>query len=81
MKTQVVLPDTLVEALKRVVPIRKRSRFIADAVEAKLKTLNFQQALKTATGCWTDKAHPNLKTQTDVNRYLARFRGRFRRHG
>lgn len=34
---------------------------------------------KIQGGAWTDKNHPELKTQADVNRYLARFRNRFRR--
>lgn len=76
MKTQVVFPDALSRELKRVVPVRKRSQFITEAVEAKLKVLKFRQALRTAAGSWTDSAHPELKTQTDINRYLARFRGR-----
>lgn len=81
MKTQIVLPDQLADALKTVVPLRKRSQFIAQAVEARLRVLQFQQALKTAAGSWTDHNHPELKTQRDINRYLARFRGRFSSRG
>lgn len=39
----------------------------------------FQQVLEVVAGSWTDANHPTLKTQKDVNRYLARFRARFRR--
>lgn len=81
MKTQIVLPDTLAQALKQVVPIRKRSQFIAEAVEAKLRVLEFRQALKVAAGGWTDKHHAHLQSQADINRYLARFRGRFHSRG
>lgn len=81
LKTQVVLPEELVTELKEVVPIRKRSQFIAEAVEARLKALKFQRALKTARGCWSDRGHPELKTQADVNRYLSRFRARLSRRG
>jgi hypothetical protein len=77
MKTQIVLPDAVAETLKVVVPPRKRSQFIAEAVEARLRALKFQRVLKTTAGSWTDKNHPDLNTQTDVNRYLARFRERF----
>lgn len=34
---------------------------------------------KIKGGAWTDKNHPELTTQADVNRYLARFRARFHR--
>lgn len=81
LKTQVVLPEELVSQLKEAIPIRKRSQFIAQAVEARLKALKFQRALKTARGCWSDRSHPELKTQTDINRYLSRFRSRLGRHG
>ena len=81
MKTQIVLPDPVAEALKVVVPPRKRSQFITEAVVARLRALQFQRALKTAAGSWTDANHPDLKTQADINRYLARFRERFSRRG
>ena len=81
MKMQIVLPDALAEALKRSVPIRQRSRFIAEAVEGRLRALKFQQALKVAAGGWTDRHHADLKSQADVNRYLARFRRRFESRG
>ena len=79
MKTQIVLPDDLAHELKAAVPIRRRSQFIAQAVESRLRLLKFQQALKTAAGAWTDHNHPDLKSQAGVNRYLSRFRERLRR--
>lgn len=81
LKTQVVLPEELVTELKGTVPIRKRSQFIAQAIEARLKALKFQRALKAAKGCWSDRSHPELKTQAGVNRYLSRFRARLGRRG
>ena len=79
MKTQIVLPDHLMNELKKTVPNRQRSHFIAAAVEKQLKILKFRRVLKKVAGSWTDKSHPDLKTQADMNRYLARFRGC--RHG
>ena len=81
MKTQIVLPDALAAVLKQVVPVRQRSRFIAEAVETKLRAAGFHRALKTASGAWTDKHHGDLKAQADVNRYLARFRERLHSRG
>ena len=77
MKTQIVLPDPLAEALKRIVPVRQRSRFIAEAIEGKLRAMKFHEALHLAAGGWTNQHHADLKSQADINRYLARFRGRF----
>jgi len=81
VKIQIVLPDALAQGLKSAIPVRKRSQFIAEAIESKLRSMKFRQALKTSAGCWSDKNHPDLKNQKDINRYLARFRGRFRRNG
>lgn len=81
MKTQIVLPDTLMAELRRAVPNRHRSHFIAAAVDKQLKILRFERTLNRTAGCWTDRNHPDLKTQADINRFLGRFRRRFRRHG
>jgi len=78
MKTQIVLPDALGEELKRVIPARQRSRFIAEALGRQLKALKFRKALSGAAGTWTDRNHPDLNTQAGVDRYLSRFRARFR---
>ena len=81
MKTQIVLPDALAEALKRSVPIRERSRFIAEAIAGRLRAIQLQQALKSAAGGWRDAQHAELKSQADINRCLARFRRRFESRG
>ena len=81
MKTQIVLSDSLMEELRRAVPNRRRSQFIAEAIEERLRAMKFQKALKESAGCWTDTNHPDLKTQADVNRFLGRFRARFKRRG
>ena len=81
MKTQIVLPDALMDELRKTVPNRQRSRFIAEAIEHRLLAIKFQKALKESAGCWTDANHPDLKTQADVNRFLGRFRARLRRRG
>jgi hypothetical protein len=79
MKTQIVLPDLLMEDLRKFVPYRKRSQFIAKAVEKRINSMKFQKILQDVAGCWTDKNHPDLKTQKDINRYLGTFRERFRK--
>jgi len=81
MKTQIVLPDAVFAQLKGAVPVRQRSRFITEAVQVRLQVLRFQQALRAAAGCWSNKTHPDLTSQAAINRYLARFRARFRPHG
>lgn len=36
--------------------------------------LKQKEALKTGAGAWSDKNHPELNSQEDVNRYLAELR-------
>lgn len=76
MKTLVVLPDALGNELKHSIPPRKRSRFIAEAVEKHLRALKFRKTLKKTAGAWTDKNHSDLSTQSAINRFLGRIRGR-----
>lgn len=76
MKIQIVLPDPLAKEFKETIPARQRSRFIADAVQNRLKALKFKDLLKESVPAWGDKRHPDLKTQADVNRYLSAFRTR-----
>jgi len=81
MKTQIVLPDSLMNELKKTIPNRQRSRFISEAVEERLRAMKFRKALKESAGCWTDASHPDLKSQGDVKRFLGRFRARFNLYG
>jgi len=75
MKTLIVLPDALGVELKQTIPARQRSRFISEAVEKQLRSLKFKKILKQTAGTWTDKNHPDMKTQAGINRHLGRIRG------
>jgi len=73
-RTNVVLPEELLEEVDRVAGKRKRSRFIAEAIEEKLARMRFEEALAQAAGAWNDENHPELETQEDINRSLERVR-------
>lgn len=75
MKTLIVLPDKLGEEMKQVIPPRQRSAFVAQAVEKQLRALRYGKILKKTAGSWTDKNHPDMKTQAGINRHLGRLRG------
>jgi len=81
MKTQIVLPDGLMADLRKAVPNRHRSHFIAEAVERRLKALRVKNVLRETAGAWTDARHPDLRTSRGVNDYLGRFRARLGRRG
>ncbi|MFQ6117565.1 MAG: CopG family ribbon-helix-helix protein [Candidatus Bipolaricaulia bacterium] len=73
-RTNVMLPEELLEEIDRVAGKRKRSRFIAEAIEEKLARMRFEEALAQAAGAWSAEHHPELKTQEEINRYLERVR-------
>lgn len=72
VKTQIIFPEELLKQLDLAVKKRKRSDFVVDAVEDKLKGLNLQRALKSVAGLW--KERNDLKTETDAKRYLKGLR-------
>ncbi|MBM3215134.1 hypothetical protein FJZ36_09490 [Candidatus Poribacteria bacterium] len=74
VRTTVVLPVETLETLKRLVSERKRSEFIAEAVEKQLDILRFREGLKAGFGAWTDENHPDLNTAEDMRRYLRGLR-------
>lgn len=60
VRLNVVLPRSLAEELRRLVPARQRSQLIADATAERLARLKLQQALAEAKGAWHDEDHPEL---------------------
>jgi hypothetical protein len=72
IKTQIVFPAGLLKRLDQVVKKKERSLFVVEAVEEKLKGLNLQKALKRVVGLWKDRE--DLKTDTDVEKYLKNLR-------
>lgn len=74
VKTHVMFPAELLQAIDKTVGGRKRSKFIVEATREKLEELKFQQVLESAAGCWKDENHADLKTQKDIRAYLKKTR-------
>ncbi|TAL22224.1 MAG: hypothetical protein EPN94_11515 [Nitrospirae bacterium] len=74
MKTHVIFPIELIEAIDKSVGGRKRSKFIVEAAKEKLEEIKFRQALEATAGCWKDENHPDLRTQKDIRIYLKKTR-------
>jgi metal-responsive CopG/Arc/MetJ family transcriptional regulator len=54
-RLNVVFADDLARELRQLVPNRKRSRFIAEAVEEKLRLLKQVQAIQATAGSWSSE--------------------------
>lgn len=74
VRTTVVLPVETADALKNLVSARKRSEFIARAIERQLDLLRFRDGLEAGFGAWTDDNHPDLNTADDMRRYMRQLR-------
>jgi hypothetical protein len=56
-----LLPEDLLDELKRSVSKRKQSKVVADALRKELKRLKLERVLNSSFGAWKDKEHPELK--------------------
>ena len=73
-KITLSLPMSLVEQLKALVPSRKRSAFVAEALRERLEEEETQKVLKETFGAWSDEDYPEFATDEDIDRWLREFR-------
>ncbi len=74
-KVTVTLPVSLLTRLDGIVSSRRRSAFIARAVEEQLAILEQAAAIKESAGVWQDEDYPDMATGEDIDRWLAELRG------
>ena len=65
-RVQIVLPKNIAEELRAVIPARRRSAFIAEAIAHQLMVRDREQVIDEAFGAWTDENHPYLNTADDI---------------
>ena len=73
-KITVTLPTAMLARLDERIPARSRSRFIIEAIEDRLAIEEQLAALDETAGAWLDKNHPDMKTDADIDRWLANLR-------
>ena len=59
-----LLPEDLIEELRKSVPKREQSKVVAEALKKELKRIKLQDVLQTSFGIWKEKDHPELKRGT-----------------
>jgi hypothetical protein len=64
VRTNLLLPEDVVEAMDRVAGARGRSRYVAEAVRERLRRDERMAAMKAAVGSWRD--HPLFPTSDAV---------------
>ena len=61
-----LLPEDLIDKLKKAVPKRQQSKVVAEALRKELKRIKLERALERSFGAWKDEDHPELKAGTDA---------------
>ena len=74
IRTTVVLPAETAEKLHELIPKRKRSKFIAEAIEQRLTQMVYKQGRELSFGAWGDEDYPHLRTHDDVRKYITELR-------
>ncbi len=61
-----ILPEDLLEELKKNTSKRQQSKVVAEALRKEIKRLKFEKALQHSFGAWKDDKHTELKSGTDI---------------
>jgi len=61
-----LLPEDLIDELRKTVSKREMSKVVAEALRKELKRIKLQRVLQTSFGAWKDKDHPELKDGTEA---------------
>ena len=72
VRTNLLLPEDLVEQLDRVAGPRGRSRYVAEAVRDRLTRDERIAAMREAAGSW--RGHPEFPTSEAVVEWVRRLR-------
>lgn len=73
-RMNLLLPRGLVDDLYALVPPRQRGRVIAEAVARELRRRRLLAAIEQSAGAWGDAAHPDMKTASHIDRWIASSR-------
>jgi hypothetical protein len=68
-RMNVVFEDALLEEMRALVPSRRRSVFIEEAVRARLAQLRQIQAAEAAAGAWGDEGRGEPSQDIEENRH------------
>jgi hypothetical protein len=56
-----LLPEELIDELKRTVSKREQSKVVAEALRKELKRMRLRKSLETSFGAWKEEEHTELK--------------------
>lgn len=56
-----LLPEDLLDELRKSVPKRQQSRVVAESLRMELRRMKLERALQSSFGAWEHEKHPELK--------------------
>jgi hypothetical protein len=65
-RTNLVLPEALVAEVDRIAGPRRRSHYVAEAVEARLRRDRLRAVVKRTAGAWKAEDYPEFATPETV---------------
>jgi metal-responsive CopG/Arc/MetJ family transcriptional regulator len=74
VRTNLLLPESLVREVDRFAGPRGRSRFVAEALEAKLKRERLREAIRSTAGVLKAEDYPYWATSEDVVEWVRALR-------
>jgi len=74
VRTNLLLPEALLEEVDRFAGPRGRSRFVAEALEAKLKRERLRVAIRESAGVLSAEDYPYWRTSEDVVEWVRALR-------
>ena len=56
-----LLPEDLLDELRKSVPKRQQSRVVAESLRMELRRMKLERSLQSSFGAWKHEKHPELK--------------------
>jgi metal-responsive CopG/Arc/MetJ family transcriptional regulator len=74
VRTNLLLPEALLREVDRLAGPRGRSRFVAEALEARLKRERLRQAVEQSAGALRAEEYPHWASSEDVVNWVRAMR-------
>ena len=73
-RAHVIVDESILKEIDRLVGKKKRSSFIADAAKKELQRLNQLSLLRKLKGTWKDKDHPEMQGKEGTDGWVRALR-------
>ena len=64
------LTKPVADELRRLIPVRERTRFVEEILARELRRRKSKAALKASAGAWKDEDHSDILTGEDIDHWI-----------